>query len=342
MAAELPGTYEAARAAVAARAVLPASAALALLAASQCGPAVRTALAAAGVLLLLGLALLGERAPRLRSRPRRAARWSAAAAAALVLYGVLAAPGALLLAASAALLLTLQYAVWAPLEPLHAPTALWRRPLAELLRRPELTRGSSERWVEVPWVLERVPAGARVLDLGSAHADPDYHAALAQRGARCCGLDRARAPGRVQVVGDLRALPFADACFDRVIALSTLEHVGCDNRRYGLAREPAEPDGTDPGGDRRALAEIGRVLAPGGRALLTLPYGRAEDHGWFRQYDAARLQNLLSACSGAAQAHYFRYARGWRPAAPGDLAAARYGAGEAPAATGLVCLELSP
>jgi SAM-dependent methyltransferase len=59
---------------------------------------------------------------------------------------------------------------------------------------------------------------------------------------------------RFEVVrGDLTALPFPDAGVDRVIASEVLEHI---------------PD------DGAAVAEIARVLKPGGRAAVTVPrYG---------------------------------------------------------------------
>jgi SAM-dependent methyltransferase len=54
-------------------------------------------------------------------------------------------------------------------------------------------------------------------------------------------------------VADGRALSFDDGSFDRVYALSVVEHIPDD-------------------GDARCAAEIGRVLAPGGRAVLTVPF----------------------------------------------------------------------
>ncbi len=52
------------------------------------------------------------------------------------------------------------------------------------------------------------------------------------------------------MVGDALRLPFPDATFDRVICAEVLEHV---------------PD------DRAAMAEIARVLQPGGTAAVTVP-----------------------------------------------------------------------
>jgi SAM-dependent methyltransferase len=61
-----------------------------------------------------------------------------------------------------------------------------------------------------------------------------------------------RHPGLRGDVADIRALPYADASFDAVVSNSTLDH---------LSRlEDIET----------ALGEIARVLAPGGRLLITL------------------------------------------------------------------------
>jgi SAM-dependent methyltransferase len=52
------------------------------------------------------------------------------------------------------------------------------------------------------------------------------------------------------VVGDALRLPFSDGVFDRVIAAEVLEHI---------------PD------DRQAMAELARVLRPGGTIAVTVP-----------------------------------------------------------------------
>jgi SAM-dependent methyltransferase len=61
-------------------------------------------------------------------------------------------------------------------------------------------------------------------------------------------------PERYQVeVEDGRKLSFADGSFDKVFSVSVVEHIpGC--------------------GDSACLREVARVLRPGGRALLTVPF----------------------------------------------------------------------
>src|SRR5947209_5469031 len=61
------------------------------------------------------------------------------------------------------------------------------------------------------------------------------------------------------VGGDATAMPFDDGSFDRVIAAEVLEHV------------PA---------DQRALAEIARVLRPGGMLAVTVPAWLPERICW--------------------------------------------------------------
>lgn len=64
------------------------------------------------------------------------------------------------------------------------------------------------------------------------------------------GLDNRPGPG-VSVVGDAQALPFGDETFDGVLCASALEHV------------------VD---ERQAIAELYRVVKPGGTVLITLPF----------------------------------------------------------------------
>jgi SAM-dependent methyltransferase len=92
----------------------------------------------------------------------------------------------------------------------------------------------------------------RVLDLGCG--DGGLTEVLEQEGARVIGLDRDGARlafvESACVAGDATTMPFASSVFDVVIAHDIVEHV----RPFGSV-----------------LSEIERVLAPGGRALVTFP-----------------------------------------------------------------------
>lgn len=63
---------------------------------------------------------------------------------------------------------------------------------------------------------------------------------------------------------DLLALPFPDASVESLSCMHTVEHIGLG--RYG--------DPIDPDGDLRAIAELRRVLAPGGSLLFVVPVGQ--------------------------------------------------------------------
>jgi SAM-dependent methyltransferase len=197
--------------------------------------------------------------------------------------------------------------------------------------------GTDERVIEIPWVLARYRGEPRVLDLGSANGEPAYLEALAAAApAEPLGVDlvEAHVPGLRTLVGDLRRLPLDSGSIDVVLCISTLEHVGADQEIYGVE---AERDGS---GIAAALAEVRRVLAPSGRALVTVPCGADEDHGWFVQHDREGWNRLFAAADLYIhdQELYVAGPGGWRA---GDDDTAAYGA-RGPAASAVLCSELHP
>ena len=123
----------------------------------------------------------------------------------------------------------------------------------------------------------------RVLDMGCGGGRHAF--AVLRRGARVVAFDADRAEleavgqmaeamvaeGEVPpggeltcVHGDALDLPFEDASFDRIIAAEVLEHI---------------PD------DAAAIAELARVLAPGGRIAVTVPSRFPEQVNWMLDSD---------------------------------------------------------
>ncbi|HWC85726.1 MAG TPA: class I SAM-dependent methyltransferase [Solirubrobacteraceae bacterium] len=120
----------------------------------------------------------------------------------------------------------------------------------------------------------------RVLDLGCGVGHS--FAELAPRETVGVDLDADALAGqeRETHLADMRRLPFAASSFPSVISVHSIEHV------------------PDP---ERVLAEVVRVLAPGGRALFVTPnrltFGPPEeiiDPYHYVEYDAAELEDLCS------------------------------------------------
>ena len=125
-----------------------------------------------------------------------------------------------------------------------------------------LSYGQDARWKRALVTMAAVRPGDRALDL--ACGTGDIAIALARHGARAVGLDithrmlQLAAPRSSAVrflTGDMISLPFAAASFDLVTT------------GYGLRNVP-DLDA--------AIAEIARVLKPGGR-LLSLDFNRPEN-----------------------------------------------------------------
>ena len=121
-----------------------------------------------------------------------------------------------------------------------------------------------------------LPAGARVLDAGAG--DAPYRALFAHCDYRTSDWSNSpHAGGRAaDVVAPLDALPVPDASFDAVLCTQVLEHV------------------PDPAA---VLAELHRVLAPGGSLWLTVPFVgqlHEEPFDYFR-YTGHGLRTLVGS-----------------------------------------------
>lgn len=203
----------------------------------------------------------------------------------------------------------------------------------------EAPPGTDERLIEIPWVLARLRRG-RVLEVGYAFAEPSYVAALLSAGVDDLhGVDLAEAevPGMTTAKADVRSLPYEDGAFDQVLLVSTLEHVGADNERYGLAGSSDGRTGA------AALRELRRVLAPDGRLLVTVPLGEPEDYGWFRQEDVRGwVREFVRAGLFVEELEIYELGeQGWHASPTFRGGGVRYGE-RGPAASAVLCAELSP
>jgi SAM-dependent methyltransferase len=129
----------------------------------------------------------------------------------------------------------------------------------EYAARGDYHRHLDKRWAYYPVYVEkmrvvrrfldRLPSGTRILDVGCGEGllVEEYRA----RGVEISGLDLNYESPAVRR-GDITQLPFEAGSFDIVLALDVIEHLNF-----------ADQD--------QAIAEIERILKPGGQFLVTVP-----------------------------------------------------------------------
>ena len=173
-----------------------------------------------------------------------------------------------------------------------------------LARRPPpsetyLASTASERLVEVPWVLGKYRGEQRVAEVGYAFAEQHYLGLLLGLGIPfLVGIDAAMPAGPRHMVAlhQVQASVLNDcvraSSFELVLCISTLEHIGRDNTAYGLDDGKTDSTATP---DLDAIGAMARWVSPQGRLLLSVPYGRFEDHGWFINYDREHLDEVIAA-----------------------------------------------
>lgn len=184
----------------------------------------------------------------------------------------------------------------------------------DLLLDPELSR-LDERVVEYPWILARllrVPAegGFRLLDAGCVLNSPEFRDAIQGRFGSVWFMNPSRERlhfdrNVVYAQCDIRRHCLPEGLrFERVTCLSTLEHVGMNNQRYGGGRQEFDGPIDDP--QRFAVEAVrflSRLVALEGKAYISVPFGpfeflykyeRPEDPIYYT-FDRDRLFELVNA-----------------------------------------------
>jgi SAM-dependent methyltransferase len=104
------------------------------------------------------------------------------------------------------------------------------------------------------------------------------------------------------IYADLRDIPLKDESYDVILIWITL----CMGTIYNIIRKKML---NLTNIYLKAVAEMFRVLKQGGKLLLTFPYGKFENHGFFQQFDEEMLNRILSFFDkkGTFTTSFFRY-----------------------------------
>jgi SAM-dependent methyltransferase len=196
----------------------------------------------------------------------------------------------------------------------------WRDSFPKLTDRLAVSPFDTHYLHQDTWAAQRIAehAPARHVDVGSRVDYVCFLTAFTQVAFVDIRPLEADIEGLESIEGSLLALPFEDETLESLSCLHVVEHVGLG--RYG--------DPLDPHGTRRAIAELQRVVAPGGRLLFSTPVGvprvcfnahRIHDpvelRGWFDELE-------LLEFAGVDDAGRFR-----RHREPSELAGCSYGCG---------------
>jgi SAM-dependent methyltransferase len=189
----------------------------------------------------------------------------------------------------------------------------------------------TDRIIEEPWAVSSVRPGERVLDVGSATSR--YLRDLPPT-CRVYALDLRPTPpqpGLGIVQGDVLLAPFAAGSFDVITCISTIEHVGLDV--YGQRH--------DVFGDEVAMRHLRKLLRPGGRLLLSAPFGRRTVSAWLRVYDRPSFARISRGFRVLSRRFYRRDGESFVACEAGELSDKGFDF-EGMRSNGLLLAELTP
>lgn len=173
-----------------------------------------------------------------------------------------------------------------------------------------------ERVVEYPWVLSRISAsqGKNLLDVGSVLNHKVILNSKMLRDKKITIINLApeedRFTGISYVTGDARKLPYDDNHFDLITCISTLEHIGLDNRRYTNKAESLE---SHPRDFEEVVSELKRVARPNAKVFITVPFGEYQNFDRFQQLNPSMTKKIIEIFNPANyHIDYYKYGEdGW-------------------------------
>ncbi len=143
-----------------------------------------------------------------------------------------------------------------------------------------------DRDLEYPWTLENINIKkGKLLDIGSTVGEMLYELLPKEIEVNTLNINPQPENKNIkQHNGDIRKTEFKDNTFNCITCVSTLEHIGVEGR-YGVQY--------DKEGDIKAMKEMLRILKPGGRLILTVPYGAKDVLPINKLYNKKRTDELF-------------------------------------------------
>ena len=183
--------------------------------------------------------------------------------------------------------------------------------------------GLDERIVEIPWALSKLNSKEeKLLDAGSSLNFKEIIELdkIKNKDLSILTFDPEKnnySEERISYIySDLRDLPFKNNLFDSVISISTIEHIDMDNSIYGWNENNKVIDQQKKSYSYlKVIDELIRVLKSGGQLLITFPFGKFENHGFFQQFDDEMLTKITTIFDkfGSYEQTFFKYEKeGWR------------------------------
>lgn len=141
------------------------------------------------------------------------------------------------------------------------------------------------RTIEYPFTAAQLGNAQRILDVGSVKGDTTWTSWLESLSIDVHVTDYDADEDGIfknstYHQADIRDLPIEDNYFDKILAVSVIEHIGMDDPQVVDPNLPM----TGISGDVEAFKEMLRVLKPGGQIIMTVPFGIVDG----KIYDSAR------------------------------------------------------
>lgn len=146
------------------------------------------------------------------------------------------------------------------------PNLLFHRPWDKL----------HSRCIEYPFAASHLGEAHKVLDVGTSKSDSIWIEWLSELPVEVYATDYDPPAADMKSLhflqSDVRNINLSDDSFDAVLAVSVIEHIGLEIPQVNRPDLPS----IDSDGDLAAVAELTRILKPGGKLIMTFPFGQED------------------------------------------------------------------